>query len=208
MGFYNFVVKVLGKPLRAMYKLEVVGTPDLPEEGCIVICNHTAFSDVILLDLALNRKVRFMAKRELFKIPLAGAFFRSLGAFPVNRGGADVNSIKTAMSLLEEKEVVGIFPQGTRMAGADLDTCDIKSGFALMSAKTDKPVQIIYIEGEAGKTHAFKKNTVHIGPLIRPSDYSAEKMHSMNEYNGYAKFAFSKIADMSRPQLTDGKENV
>jgi len=56
-----------------------------------------------------------MAKEELFRIPLVSSFIKSLGAFPVKRGKGDVGAIKTALKLLEEGHIVGIFPEGTRL---------------------------------------------------------------------------------------------
>jgi 1-acyl-sn-glycerol-3-phosphate acyltransferase len=60
------------------------------------------------------RKVHYMAKAELFKVPLLGPLIRGVGAFPVKRGGVSKEAIRTAISLLEEGKVMGIFPEGTR----------------------------------------------------------------------------------------------
>ena len=73
--------------------------------------------DVVVLAAALPRQPRYMAKKELFKIPLLSQLIRALGAFPVDRGGADVSSIKKSIAMIEGGEVVSVFPQGHRVKG-------------------------------------------------------------------------------------------
>ena len=113
MSFYNNVYKIFAKPFRLMFGLHIHGEENLPEEGGWLVCaNHTSALDVIIVSLATRRQVMYMAKAELFRVPVIRKLLSSLGAYPVHRGGADVTSIKKAISYLEEGDLVGIFPQG------------------------------------------------------------------------------------------------
>ena len=78
--------------------------------------NHVSNWDPILVGVAINRPVHFMAKAELFHNPLLGTILRGLNAFPVNRGSADRNAIRQALELLEKGETLEIFPPGRRGA--------------------------------------------------------------------------------------------
>ena len=95
MKFYEAIYKIFARPVRALYRVRVIGAENLPAEGgCLLCSNHTSMRDVVVLAAALPRQPRYMAKKELFKIPLLSQLIRALGAFPVDRGGADVSSIK------------------------------------------------------------------------------------------------------------------
>jgi 1-acyl-sn-glycerol-3-phosphate acyltransferase len=95
---------------------KVEGAEYLPEQGPVVVAaNHFSYWDPIVLACALDRKVHFMAKSNLFTYPVLGFLIKNLGAFPVNRQKkADRASLKKALQILDEGNVVGIFPEGTR----------------------------------------------------------------------------------------------
>ncbi|MFC5403838.1 lysophospholipid acyltransferase family protein [Cohnella soli] len=98
-----------------LYRLEVRGVDQIPREGPVVLCsNHKSLQDPITLGVYVPRKVHYMAKEELFKVPLFGRLIRALGAFPVKRGGVSKEAIRTAIALLQSGKVMGIFPEGTR----------------------------------------------------------------------------------------------
>ena len=140
MSFYQSVYRLLARPLRAVFRVQVTGIEKLPQErGCILCANHTGNLDVLVISAGLNRQVRYMAKKELFRIPLLGSLVAALGAYPVDRGGADVASIRKTLRLLEEGELVGIFPQGTRYSGVDPKTTKLKHGAGMIAyhAKCD-----------------------------------------------------------------------
>jgi 1-acyl-sn-glycerol-3-phosphate acyltransferase len=100
---------------RTFYRLRPIGLEKLPAVGPVIVCcNHRNNMDPPIVGIELSRRVSFMAKAELFRIPVLGPVIRGLGAFPVNRGGMSKESIKTALSLLKEGKVIAIFPEGTR----------------------------------------------------------------------------------------------
>ena len=106
LGFRTFV--------RRLYRIEVTGGERIPAcGGCILASNHDSLADPFILGVATTREIRFMAKSELFRNRATAAVLRSLGAFPVDRGGGDRVAFGEAAELLRRGEVLGIFPQGT-----------------------------------------------------------------------------------------------
>jgi 1-acyl-sn-glycerol-3-phosphate acyltransferase len=105
--------------LTRLYRVEVSGQEHVPAVGpCILVANHESLLDPWILCLATPRRVRFMAKAELWRYPGVRWAMEAYGTFPVERGNGDTEAISRAGSLLEHGEVLGMFPRGTsRPAG-------------------------------------------------------------------------------------------
>lgn len=167
MSFYRTMYALLNPLVRLCYRLEIRGEENIPvDSGCILAANHTAFSDVLIVSAAAKRQVRYMAKKELFQIPVLGGLIRAMGAYPVNRGGADVASIKYTIGLIESGELIGIFPQGHRHGFEDPRETEIKGGVGLIEYHTRATVLPVYIDNKRGKTGIFRKNIVIFGKPI------------------------------------------
>jgi len=105
--------------LRLWFRVRVSGSEQIPAEGpAIVAPNHKNFLDPLFIGIATRRRVRYMAKVELFKRPLGSLLLR-LGAFPVRRGEADAEALETARAILAAGGLVVVFPEGTRVEAAD-----------------------------------------------------------------------------------------
>lgn len=112
---YRFARVLLRVLFKLLYRFEAVGAGRIPAEGGVILAsNHTSLLDPIALGIGVDRKVHYMAKAELFNIPGFGAMITNLGAFPVKRGGVSKEAIRTAIGILREGKVMGIFPEGTR----------------------------------------------------------------------------------------------
>jgi 1-acyl-sn-glycerol-3-phosphate acyltransferase len=99
---------------RQLYRVRLSGTHRVPAKGAtILVANHESMFDPWLLALATPRPVRYMAKAELWRIPLVGRALDAFGTFPVERGVGDGSAMSRAESLLHDGEVIGMFPQGT-----------------------------------------------------------------------------------------------
>ena len=152
----------------------VFGASGVPHSGpLIVVCNHASVLDPPLLSNAMRRPVAFMAKAELFEVPILTQAIRLYGAYPVKRGGADRKAIRATQSALENGWAVGIFLNGTRTADARIP--DPHLGAALISARTQTPLLPVALWGTqrvlpSGQTwpRPFQPVIVKVGALIPP----------------------------------------
>ncbi len=193
--FYKAIYKLFAAPVRAIWRIRTVGEENIPEGGCIVVANHTAFSDVIVLEAAQKRQIRFMAKKELFKIPLLASLIKALGAYPVDRGGADIKSLKKTFKMVEDGDLVGIFPQGTRHPKVDPRLTEVKGGIGMIAYHAKADILPVYIDNAKGKTHSFSRNTVTFGKVIPFSELGFEKA-GRAEYQRAAEYIFSKVCEL------------
>lgn len=195
--FYGRIKKWFGGLIRRLYRIKIVGAENEPEEGPFVVCaNHISNQDVVILAASLKHQVRFLAKAELFKIPILAPLIKSLGAYPVNRGKGDVGAIKNTIKLIENGEVVGLYPQGHRFAGVHPTDSEIKSGIGLIVAKTKVTVLPVAIQTKKFKVCIFKKTKVIIGKPIYYEDLPEFNGVKSEYYNSISSTVFSKICDL------------
>ena len=194
MSYYETIYKIFAPLVIRLYRIETVGAENIPETGAILASNHTAFSDVLVISAAAKRQVRYMAKKELFATPLA-PLIKSLGAYPVDRGGSDVASIKRTISLVEGGELVGIFPQGHRYGRRDPRTTEIKPGVGMFAYHTKAPVVPVFISNKRMKTGMFRKNTVTFG---RPISFEELGFTGggRSEYSSAARIIFDRVCGL------------
>ncbi|MBD0380614.1 lysophospholipid acyltransferase family protein [Paenibacillus sedimenti] len=147
-----------------MFRLRAIGTENIPTHGAVVLCgNHTSLWDPPVLGTPLKRKVHFMAKAELFDIPVLGTIISKVGAFPVKRGGVSKESIRLAIQLLKDGNMMGVFPEGTRSNAGGMGKKGAAS-LALKAGATVVPVAIV------GSYSLFRRMTIVYG---KPLDLSA-----------------------------------
>lgn len=110
---YRIITSLLRPAMRMLFDLGVVGQEHIPGSGPVLLAAvHRSNSDVPFLGVACCRPVNFMAKRELFELPLLGPWFHRLGAFPVDRGRVDKAALAGAEAVLLQGGVLGMFPEG------------------------------------------------------------------------------------------------
>jgi 1-acyl-sn-glycerol-3-phosphate acyltransferase len=110
------VIGTLSVPVvKGLYRLRAQGLEHLPEGGFVLAANHTSNFDPWPLGIPFlpKRQLRFMAKSELFN-PVLAPILRAGGAFKVRRGEGDVEAMRTAIGLVQDGEIVVMFPEGTR----------------------------------------------------------------------------------------------
>jgi len=145
--------------LFVLRRWEIRGAENLPVSGgMMLVANHTSYWDPVVVICAFNRRVHFMAKSELFNIPVVGYVMRISGAFPVRRDKSDRNAIRTAVRLLEDGHVVGVFPEGTRSHTGELLKPHL--GAAMLAFKAGVPMLPVAVKGARG---VFGKITVNVG---------------------------------------------
>lgn len=135
-----------GPLFKIFYRFKVVGRENIPPKGpAILVSNHLSYLDPIVLGLAVKRKIYFMAKEELFRIPLFHRLIKILYAFPVKRRGFDRKALKAALEFLSQGKIVGLFPEGTRHREGTVGP--FSSGVALLALKSGAPVIPLGIKG-------------------------------------------------------------
>lgn len=140
---YTWLRKLFRLFYRTIFRLDPVGLENIPLEGAVILCsNHKSNWDPPTVAVFLDRKVRFMAKSELFNIPLFGTLISKLGAFPVKRGKIGKSSVKQTLDILKQGEVLLIFPEGTRKNTNGIGKRGAAS-FALKANATIIPVAIV-----------------------------------------------------------------
>lgn len=145
--------------LRIAAGFTVHGAERTPDEGpLIVAANHTQYLDPVYVSAAVPRRVRWMAKKELFVFPFRG-LFALLGAFPVDRKKGGRAALRTSLDLLEEGRVLGIFPEGThRQEGVSREG---KSGVVVLGARSSARVLPVYVSPAPGLTGRLKGEKLH-----------------------------------------------
>lgn len=168
--FYDVVKKIVFFIFHYLAKWEVYGLENIPEEGAVILAsNHESYWDPVVIGAVCPRKVRFMARKELFSIILLGWIIRSFKAFPVDREVSDRAAIKSSLEILKNGEVLALFPEGTRIRDRRLG--EFKNGASLIALKSGAPVVPIALINTRNifSKGWFRKFKVHIGrPLIYP----------------------------------------
>lgn len=177
--FYFAVRGIVGFFMRHIYRLEVHGRENIPQDSeRLIICgNHKSNLDPVAISAIFERQIFWMAKKELFENKFFGVFLTKLGAFPIDRQGNDLAAIKKSLKILKNEDVLGIFPEGTRVKEADYTR--IKSGIALIAQKTNSRVLPVYIEGDYKpfrKTRIYFRKPVKINKEIKYSPGELENI--------------------------------
>lgn len=187
-AYYALWAKRLRPIVNILYPFTVYGEENIIDQPCLVCANHSNYIDPILVALAFggHRHIHFMAKIELFKNKWFGTFLNKLGAFGVDRDGADISAIRAVMKYIRAGEIVGIFPEGTRVSvdGA----VEAKAGAARMAAKLRVPIVPVYVNR---RKWIFRKVKIVIGEPIYVSADTVDYQKTTNEL-------MDKIAEMGR----------
>jgi 1-acyl-sn-glycerol-3-phosphate acyltransferase len=132
--------------MRLLFRLEGRGTERLPATGpVLLVANHSSYLDPPLVGGVAPRPLSFMAKAELFRVPLLGALIKRLNARPVRREGADAGALRTALRILHEGGVLLMFPEGTR--GPEGTLREAKPGAAMLAVLSGASVVPVFIRG-------------------------------------------------------------
>lgn len=212
--FYRNAHKILAKLVLRLFRVRVHYAEREPEEGNYLLCsNHTAAMDPVVIAAALKKQQpHFMAKKELFRIPLLAGLIRILGAFPVDRTG-DIGALRTTTELLEQGLCVGMFPQGTRCPGVHPSSTveNLKHGAGMLCVRTGVQVLPVCIRAKKNKLRLFGGADLIIGEPI-PFEAFAAGEPCRAEYERVTHVIFDHICalyDAPLPQKeAAGKGNV
>lgn len=144
--FYNFLKYIIGFFLRIIYPYEVINLPTIEDKAYVLIANHKSNLDPLILSILFPRKIRWMAKKELFETPFIKHVMKGVDAISVDRDNGDAKSTLQAIRVIKGGEVLGIFPEGTRVKRIDYKAA--KPGTVLLAARTGTDIIPVYIEGD------------------------------------------------------------
>ena len=180
---YDLARVILTPPTLVLYRARAIGAENVPRSGPVILApNHFSQWDHFFAAVYLHRKVRFMAKSQLFTNPVIKYIFWHGGAFPVRRGYHDEEAFKTAFTILDQGGMVLVYAEGGRSRSRNLG--DPKPGIGRIALEAGVPVVPVAIHGSAGvrswKRLRFPKVTVQFGePLNFPAEQESSRERQM-----------------------------
>lgn len=171
MTFYRFARGVVKIALTPLYRVTVSGKEHIPETGGVLLCsNHISELDPPVVAMSFPRDVHFIAKEELFNLPVLNKILPHTNAIPIKRGMSDRNALRKGLGVLKNGQVLGLFPEGTRSRTGELGEGLAGAGFfALRSDAQVIPCAVI------GTYKLFSKTKVIFGPPIDMEEFRSKK---------------------------------
>ena len=173
--FYYICRLIIGGGSSAAYRARIIGREKLPAEGGYILApSHRSMMDIPFASWLARRPLRYMGKASLFRIPVAGTFFRSLGGFAVARDGTDRKALRDAMGMLQAGEVLLVYPEGTRQNGPKIQ--QLQPGAAYLALRAGVPILPVGLAGteEVLRSHRikvprFRRVVMVVGePIVSP----------------------------------------
>ncbi len=145
-AYYSAQRSLFGAVWGSISRWQVHGRQLLPRTGGVIVAsNHISFWDPPLVGAAVRREAHFLAKQELFDVPVFGPWLRSVNGIPIRRGAADLRGLHHAIRALQSGSLVVMFPEGSRMRDGELHPA--RPGVGLLAVNADVPIAPCYISG-------------------------------------------------------------
>jgi 1-acyl-sn-glycerol-3-phosphate acyltransferase len=172
--FYRFAWWLVAKGSALVYRVRVRGAEHIPTSGGYVLApSHRSMMDIPLIALVTPRPIRYMGKAALFKVPVLGWLFRTLGGFAVERDGTDRKALRESIAMLQGGEVLVVFPEGTRQNGKKIQP--LQPGAAYLAMRAEVPMVPVGIAGteeivrsRTGVFPGFGRVAIVVGEPLRP----------------------------------------
>ena len=191
--FYRFIRGFFGGFFKLVYRVKIVGREnEITDKPYIVCANHTSLMDVVMLVISFKGQINFMAKKEIFKVPILRSFVKAMGGFPIDRKGSDVAAIKKTISMLNEGNNIGIFPQGTRRPFENPRDTEVKDGIGMIASRAGVGFMPVYIKTKREKLSLFRRTKIVIGEYISPEELSCDKT-GREKYAYVSEYVFDKV---------------
>jgi 1-acyl-sn-glycerol-3-phosphate acyltransferase len=193
---YTLVRTICAVPTVLLYRLRVIGRENVPREGALVLApNHFSQMDHFFAGIYLRRKIRFMAKSQLFGPPVLTYIYKHGGVFPVRRGHHDEEAFKTAFELLDQGEMLLVYAEGGRSRSGQLG--EPKPGIGRIALESGAPIVPVAIYGSAGvrrwKRLRFPRVTIEFGEAI---SFPIESDPNRERQLEVATEIFSRVKDL------------
>jgi 1-acyl-sn-glycerol-3-phosphate acyltransferase len=171
--FYRVARAICKLACVVLWRFKAEGVENVPRSGpLIVACNHISYLDPVALGVGLPRMVTYLAKKELFAIPLLGPIIRGCGAYPLDREAGGIAAVRTALRVLEDGRCIGIFPEGTRNLRG---TAAQKGGAAFLAALSGAPVVPAAVVGTKDAKRFAQIRVAYGKPLVIARNRKADE---------------------------------
>lgn len=194
MTFYKFAKGLVKGLSYVFFPYEIHGDINsIPREGGILICaNHLSYLDAVHLGIICDREIRFVAKEKYANAPILKSIFKWLGAIGIDPVNADLKAIKSCFKVIKSGEVLGIFPEGTRIIKNKKS--NPMPGTLMIAHKTSAPIFYARIKPKFGTFKLFCKTHIYLGGLVtaqalgvtngKGDDYKNASIELMNRIYG------------------------
>jgi 1-acyl-sn-glycerol-3-phosphate acyltransferase len=143
---YRVVRAVVLSIFKVVFRVSVKGREHVPSSGVYIVApSHRSILDIPFTAFVAKRRIRFMAKRELFSSRIGRVIFNAMGAISVDRGNTDRAALRESQAALESGELLSIFPEGTRRHGPELG--ELYDGVAYLALKLGVPILPVGVGG-------------------------------------------------------------
>ncbi len=160
-----------------LFRIRVENRHVVPRSGgVLILSNHQSNLDPVLVGLACDRRLNYLARQSLFKVGGLRQLMESLDAIPIDREGSGLGGLKETLRRLKRGEMVLIFPEGTRTV--DGSVAPLKPGFCALARRAGVPLVPLAIEGAFAawprrrKLPRPSKIRIVFGPPLLPSDFA------------------------------------
>jgi len=178
MMIYRIARAIVAIFIKLFNKWEIIGSEHVPKSGpTVFVANHISNWDPPALACSVKRTIHFMAKEELFKIPVLGTLLTLFRCYPVKRGSADRNALRTSWKYLENGQALGIFPEGKRSKTGEMQP--FEQGAALIAIKGKATIVPVGLKGTSKAFPASLRGNICVifgEPLYYPELFSV-KLH-------------------------------
>jgi len=193
---YTFVRCIISLPTLLIYRVRAIGVENVPKSGPLILApNHFSQMDHFFVGLYLRRKVRFMAKSQMFGPPVLTYVYKHGGVFPVRRGHHDEEAIKTAATILSQGEMLLVYAEGGRSRSGKLK--EVKPGIGRIALESGAQVVPVAIHGSEKvrrwKRLSFPKVTVQFG---EPFTFPVEQASTRERQQEVAEQIFAPVRGM------------
>src|SRR6478735_3376128 len=193
---YTFARIVLTIPTLLLYRVRAIGVENVPKDGPLVLApNHFSQMDHFFAGVYLRRKIRFMAKSQLFGPPILTYIYKHGGVFPVRRGHHDEEAFETVRQLLVQGEMLLVYAEGGRSRSQELG--EPKPGIGRIALQTGAPIVPVAFHGServrSWKRLRFPKVTIQYG---EPVSFPVEDSPSRERQLEVATEIFGHVREM------------
>ncbi len=198
---FYWLIKALFWPVSRIYfRMKIIGRENIPKEGpALLVANHSSYLDPACLGSASPRKIHFLISNRVYKKFLQTWFYRWMETIPIQQHSAELSSIRSALKMLQEGKVIGIFPEGTRTATMQLSNW--MHGVALIAARSAGPTVPVAIlgSGRALPINRFIPWPLSIWVIFgKPLHFPREKSKNIKRENmiAFSTMIFEKIRNL------------